>query len=170
MGTIYRVTVTKEVTDDKGGYEGSETLFELGGSAVMLGRIAPAAILDALIADDGMANGPVPPQQQALADRAWDAAMANGTAAGPQPAGGAAVAVEAPKRTRRTKQQIAEDKAREAQQASMQQQAADTLVPPVTAPPAPAEEWRTGPVGGEEAGTSSTPPPGAPGVPYNPFG
>ena len=176
MGTIYRVTMTKEITDDKGGYEGSETLFELAGSSVMMGRIAPAAILDAMIADDGSAAA-VPPQQQVLADRVWDAAVANGTVPGPaaedaQP--------EKPKRTRRTKQQIVEDEAKEKQRAAMQEQANSAgqggpggyMTPdgPVVEAPAPpaAEAWPA------EASMPGAPaavpaPSAAPAVQYNPF-
>lgn len=116
MGVIYRLTVVKETTDPGGGYEGDETLFELAGSATMLGRIAPSAVLDALIADEH--SGGAPAQQQVLADKVWDAAVANGTVPAGTPS--EAPQPEAPKRTRRTKQQIAEDKAREAQQASLQ--------------------------------------------------
>jgi hypothetical protein len=124
VGVIYRVTVVKETTDNGGGYEGDETLFELAGSATMIARIAPTAIMDALITDEhvqgGMAAGPVP-QQQVLADRVWDAAVANGTVPAGTPTEADRVAVDKPKRTRRTKQQIAEDEAREKQQAALQE-------------------------------------------------
>jgi hypothetical protein len=118
VGVIYRLTVVKETTDMGGGYEGDETLFELAGSATMLGRIAPSAVLDALIADEH--SGGAPAQQQVLADRVWDAAVANGTVPAGTPTEADRVAIDKPKRTRRTKQQIAEDEAREKQQAALQ--------------------------------------------------
>jgi hypothetical protein len=74
MATLYRVTVVAETTDDKGGYEGSETLFELAGGAAMVAMIAPDATRMAL-------NGAVEPGRT-LADAVFDNAV---TAAGGQP-------------------------------------------------------------------------------------
>jgi len=170
MGTIYRVTVTKETTDDKGGHEGDETLFELAGSATMIGRLAPAAVLDALITDEhegAYGVAPPVPQQQVLADRVWDAAVANGTVPA-APAEAEAAQSEKPRRTRRTKQQIAEDKAKEEQQAAMQAHVNSVGQGgpggEVAAVPPAAEAWPAAPsMPGAPAGPQGEPV-------YNPFG
>jgi hypothetical protein len=90
MGTIYRVTVVAETTDAQGGYESSETLFELAGGADMVARIAPSALGDALSAE----------APETLADRVMDGAAAVG-----------APVEQRPRRPRRTKAQIAADEA-----------------------------------------------------------
>jgi hypothetical protein len=90
MGTIYRVTVVAETTDDKGGHEGSETLFELAGGADMVARIAPSALADALSAE----------APETLGDQVMDSAAAAG-----------APVEQKPRRPRRTKAQIAADEA-----------------------------------------------------------
>lgn len=100
MTTIYRVTVIAETTDTGGGYEGSETLFELAGGADIVGRLAPAALVDALLQTAVAAREPL-----TVAERVMDSAAA---------AGAPIETAEQTKRKRRTKQQIADDKAAEA--------------------------------------------------------
>jgi hypothetical protein len=119
MATIYRVTVVAETTDDKGGYENSETLFELAGGAAMVAMIAPDATRMAL-------NGAVEPGRT-LADAVFDNAV---TAAGGQPIllTEQTAPVEPPKapRNRRSKAEIAADK--EAQGLGFQNHAHRTAV------------------------------------------
>jgi hypothetical protein len=101
MGTIYRVTVVAETTDTGGGYEGSDTLFELAGGADIVGRLAPAAVVDALLqANDTDAVRQTLP----LAERVMDSAAAAGA-----PIVASADTPEQAKRKRRTRQQIADD-------------------------------------------------------------
>lgn len=95
MTTIYRVTVVAETTDAGGGYEGSETLFELAGGADIVGRLAPAALVDALLATAVAAREPL-----TVAERVMDAAAS---------AGAPIETAEQTKRKRRTKAEIAAD-------------------------------------------------------------
>lgn len=99
MATIYRVTVTR-IEDDV--Y--AETLFELAGGADIVGRLAPAALVDALLQTAVAAREPL-----TVAERVMDSAAAAGA-----PVVTSADTPEQAKRRRRTKQQIADDKAAEA--------------------------------------------------------
>lgn len=84
MGSIYRVTVTREARGDDGDIFAEETLFELAvANPGMLARIAPSAIAEAL--DE---TGPVTSLPSAPVN---------------------AADVTPPRRARRTKAQLAED-------------------------------------------------------------
>jgi|SRR5690349_19185477 len=104
----YRVIVLREGTTE------DETLFELAGSAVMVGRIVPGALLDVLSADPEAQGETAPPPSSVVADRVFDAAVAAGAAgaaAEAQSSGQPADADEGKtRRPRRTKAQIAADK------------------------------------------------------------
>jgi hypothetical protein len=103
----YRVIVLRE------GKAEDETLFELAGSASLLARLAPGALLEAMDEDgdaravqqydEGRATAAAAPSAS-VADRVFDSAVAAGDAA--QAQGGDAPA----RRPRRTKAQIAADK------------------------------------------------------------
>lgn len=95
----YRVIVLRE--DD----EADETLFEIAGSAALVGRLVPGALIEALEADDerDAATSPAAPAVN-VADRVFDGAVTAGAAAEAQQSG------EPVKRARRTKAQIAADK------------------------------------------------------------
>jgi hypothetical protein len=131
MGTIYRVTVVAETTDAQGGYESSETLFELAGGADMVARIAPSALGDALSAE----------APETLADRVMDGAAAVG-----------APVEQRPRRPRRTKAQIAADEAaaRAAGEIAKEANAAADYPPATPAGPVTAQAM---------AGTMPPPPP-----------
>ena len=100
----YRVIVLREGTAE------DETLFEIAGSASLVGRVVPSALVDALDGDVQERAG-VPASGRELADRVFDAATAAGVAAEQQAAGPAGeTAEQATKRKRRTKAEIAADK------------------------------------------------------------
>jgi hypothetical protein len=105
----YRVIVLRE------GKTEDETLFELSGSAVLVGRLAPGALLDVLSTDPETQGEPaqaaVDIAAPGLADRVFDAAVAAGADAEQAQQDAADDAAGKPKRTRRTKEQIANDKA-----------------------------------------------------------
>lgn len=171
MGTIYRVTVLREGTTE------DETLFELAGSASLLARLAPGALLEAMD-EDGDARAVQQYDEgraASIANRVFDSAVSAGAAAEAQANGDAA---EGPKRTRRTKAQIAADK--EAQglgfrdaahraEVESQQQAPAGVTATTTfegaAPVPPAGEV----VAGSVPGAIVTGPPAPPAAPYNPF-
>jgi hypothetical protein len=157
MGTIYRVTVVAETTDAQGGYESSETLFELAGGADMVARIAPSALGDALSAE----------APETLADRVMDGAAAAG-----------APVEQRPRRPRRTKAQIAADEAAvaagfrdAAHRAEVESHDAEPRLPhpdPTVAAGMAAAPSPAGPVTAQAmAGTMPPPPPAGD---YNPFG
>jgi hypothetical protein len=161
----YRVTVLREGTTE------DETLFEIAGGAVLVGRLVPAALLDVLSADPEAQGEP----ERSLADRVFDSVVSAGAAAEAQANGDAA---EGPKRTRRTKAQIAADKeaqglgfrdaAHRAEVESQQQAPAVTATTTFegAAPVPPAGEV----VAGSVPGAIVTGPPAAPvAPPYNPF-
>lgn len=127
MTDRYRVIVMRE------GETKDETLFELSGSAVLVARLVPGALLDVLSADPDAQGAP---DEQAQEDAADEAAGR-------------------PKRTRRTKAQIAAD---EAAKAAGFRDAAHQAEVTATSVPAPTPDTGT-------AGTPTTPSP-----PYNPFG
>jgi hypothetical protein len=141
MATIYRVTVT---TENEGDYE---TLFELAGGPTLIGKLAPDAIIEAIATRTEAVHANV-------AERVMDGAMAampapDGTPAPQAPAGEG----DKPKRSRRTRAQIAADEAaqaagfrdaaHQAEVTALQQPsrvadgAPETYVPPPAAVPAP---------------------------------
>lgn len=100
----YRVIVLRE------GAEADETLFEIAGSAARVARIAPGALIDVLAEDsESWADGQRAAQAASVADRVFDAAVAAGADAEAEQ-DAADEAAGKPKRTRRTKAQIAADK------------------------------------------------------------
>lgn len=96
---IYRVTVTAEETAPGSDYD-SETLFELAGGAELIGRLAPAAVIEAVAQRTEAVRA-------GLAERVMDAAAAAGAPVAPasHPFQGEQPA----RRPRRTKAQIAAD-------------------------------------------------------------
>lgn len=99
MGIIYRVTVTAEETTPGSDYD-TETLFELAGGAELIGRLAPAAVIEAVAQRTEAVRA-------GLAERVMDAAAAAGAPVAPasHPFQGEQPA----RRPRRTKAQIAAD-------------------------------------------------------------
>jgi hypothetical protein len=168
----YRVIVLREASASSE----EETLFELTGSAVLVARLAPTALLDVLSADPEAQGEPAAAAavtatgERSLADRVFDGAIAAGAVAEQAPAS------EPAKRTRRTKAQIAADN--EAQAAGFrdaahraevengpQQQAAP--VAPVVAPAAdgPRDAVAPGPAPAPAAQADPSAPPWNPFVP-----
>jgi hypothetical protein len=155
----YRVIVIREGDDD-------ETLFEIAGSAAMVARLAPTALLDVLGADADQTD-PAPAAN--LADRVLDSALAAGGA--PQFADAEPVKQT---RNRRTKAQIAADKEAEglgfrdaAHRAEVEAQEEVPAEPVVTEQPAPEPVASTPPPAIPVAGPPAAAP--ADGAPWNPF-
>ena len=163
----YRVIVER-IGDEK-----DETLFEIVGSAVLVARMVPAALLDVLSGDPEAQGGSV-------ADRVLDAAL---TAGGERPDGVLRSADAEPvkqTRNRRSKAQIAADKEAEglgfrdaAHRAEVEAQQAGQ--PTTDAPPSPTAAGQVDPSTGNQvtaplsqAVAIETPAPGG-GAPYNPF-
>jgi hypothetical protein len=163
MGMIYRVTVTAERTD--GDYD-TETLFELAGGAALIGRLAPSAVIEAVAqrTEDVRVDG------APLADRVMDAAATAGAPVHPF-----AAANEPVKRPRRTKVQIAADKAAQEagfRDAAHQAEAAQVVAAGVAAAPGPEAYVPTEPTpapNGAIVPEQATPPAVADGPPFNPF-
>lgn len=173
----YRVTVLREGTTE------DETLFEIAGGAVLVGRLVPAALLDVLSADPEAQGEP----ERSLADRVFDSAVSAGAEAEQDAADDSA---GRPRRTRRTKAQIAADKAAQALgfrdhahrvevEGANGAQAAEEGVQVTTtfagATPVPAEvpSGFVPPAGevvvGSVPGAIVTEAPAPPAAPYNPF-
>lgn len=176
----YRVIVLREGTD------ADETLFEIAGPATMVAKLAPAALLDALVGDAAEVAYP----GRDVADRVFDQATAAGAAAEAQattPSGGPAGETEAEstKRKRRTKAQIAADNeaqglgfrdaAHRAEVESQQQVPAPTVAATTTfegAAPVPPAVPTEVPSGFPAATSVPATPPAAPAgdaPPWNPF-
>lgn len=184
----YRVIVLRE------GKTEDETLFELAGSATLLARLAPGALLEAMDEDgdaravqqydEGRASAGAAPAASVadrVADRVFDSAVAAGDAA--QAQGGDAPA----RRPRRTKAQIAADKeavglgyrdaAHRAEVEAQQQNGVAVTTTFAGAAPVPPTEVPSGyvpPAGeviaGSVPGPIVTEAPAAPGgAPWNPF-
>jgi hypothetical protein len=95
----YRVIIMRE------GVEADETLFEIAGSAGLVQQIVPA-VLDTVLAEGWAATAAA---GRSLADRVFDSVIAADAAAEAEQ-DAADEAAGKPKRTRRTKAQIAADK------------------------------------------------------------
>jgi hypothetical protein len=166
----YRVTVLREGTTE------DETLFEIAGGAVLVGRLVPAALLDVLSADPEAQGEP----ERSLTDRVFDSAVSAGAEAEQDAADDSA---GRPRRTRRTKAQIAADKEavglgfRDAAHRAEVEGANGAQVPTTFAgaAPVPAEvpSGFVPPAGevvvGSVPGAVVTEAPAPPAAPYNPF-
>lgn len=163
---MYKVTVTR-LEDDA--Y--LETLFELAGSAALVQSVVPA-VLDTVLTQSSREG------DRSLADRVFDAAIASGADAEAEQ-DAADEAAGKPRRTRRTKAQIAADKeavglgyrdaahraeVEAANGAQAAEEGAAAPVPSGYVPPAGEQ------VVGSVPGTVVTEAPAAPGdAPWNPF-
>ncbi len=178
----YRVIVMRD-TDGEDALKG-DVLFELAGSASLVSRLAPGALIEALSGGEAAQDEPdvpavnPPGHYRPLADRVFDSAVAAGNAAEAQQNG-----AEAPKRKRRTKAEIAADT--EAQNLGfrdaahrVQVEADRTVAAGVAASPVPADyvppagEAVAGSVPGPvvtEAPAAGPGPVGPDGQPWNPF-